>query len=141
VPHGVPRGILHGVINVLDKNVFQNPQILRRTHGLFPEQTTLATALSIKCIYKRLQSFSATLWLIACARMKAVRARPLLTLPHQQPGLMPGQTCLFPACGGGAGLPDSFSLLSQKFRSKLIIVVVVVASREFFLIVAAKAAG
>jgi hypothetical protein len=37
----VPRGILRVVINVLDENLFQNPQILRRTHGLFPEQTTL----------------------------------------------------------------------------------------------------
>jgi hypothetical protein len=27
-------------INVSDENVFQNPQI-RRTHGFFPEQTTL----------------------------------------------------------------------------------------------------
>jgi hypothetical protein len=26
--HGVPRGILRDFINVLDKNVFQNPQIL-----------------------------------------------------------------------------------------------------------------
>jgi hypothetical protein len=30
--HGVPRGILRVFINVLDENVFQNPQILRRTH-------------------------------------------------------------------------------------------------------------
>jgi hypothetical protein len=28
-------------INVLDEKVFQNPLILCRTHGLFPEQTTL----------------------------------------------------------------------------------------------------
>jgi hypothetical protein len=36
-------GCLVKFINVLDENVFQNPQILRsRTHGLFPEQTTLA---------------------------------------------------------------------------------------------------
>jgi hypothetical protein len=27
--HGVPRGILRDFINVLDENVFQNPQILR----------------------------------------------------------------------------------------------------------------
>jgi hypothetical protein len=27
--HGVPRGILRVFINVLDENVFQNPQILR----------------------------------------------------------------------------------------------------------------
>jgi hypothetical protein len=39
--NGVPRGILRVFINVLDENVFQNPQILRRTHGLFLEQTTL----------------------------------------------------------------------------------------------------
>jgi hypothetical protein len=39
--HGVPRGILRVFINVLDEIVFQNSQILRRTHGFFPEQTTL----------------------------------------------------------------------------------------------------
>jgi hypothetical protein len=40
----VPSGILRDFINVLDKNVFQILQILRRTLGLFPEQTTLGPA-------------------------------------------------------------------------------------------------
>jgi hypothetical protein len=33
--------MLRVFINVLDEIVFQNPQILLRTHGLFPEQSTL----------------------------------------------------------------------------------------------------
>jgi hypothetical protein len=43
--HGVPHGILRDFINVLDENVFQNPQILHRTVGLLPEQTTLVPTL------------------------------------------------------------------------------------------------
>jgi hypothetical protein len=45
IPHGVPRGILRVFINVLDENVFQNPQIFRRTHSPFPEQLSLVAAI------------------------------------------------------------------------------------------------
>jgi hypothetical protein len=37
----VPHGILRVLINLLDENVFQNPQIFRKTLRLFPEQSTL----------------------------------------------------------------------------------------------------
>jgi hypothetical protein len=37
----VPRGILRVLINLLDENVFQNPNIFRKTLRLSPEPSTL----------------------------------------------------------------------------------------------------
>jgi hypothetical protein len=37
----VPHGILRIFNTILYKNKFQNPQIFRRTHGLFPEQSAI----------------------------------------------------------------------------------------------------
>jgi hypothetical protein len=37
--------ILRVIINLLDENVFQNPQIFRKTLRLFPEQSTLQNTM------------------------------------------------------------------------------------------------
>jgi hypothetical protein len=39
--HIYAHGILRIFNTILYKTKFQNPQIFRRTHGLFPEQSTL----------------------------------------------------------------------------------------------------
>jgi hypothetical protein len=44
---GVPNGILRIFYTILYKNKFQNPQIFRKTHGVFPEQSTLVIAVSL----------------------------------------------------------------------------------------------
>jgi hypothetical protein len=57
----MPRGILRDFINVVDENVFQNPQILGRTHVFFPEQATLGSreGFSVLFLLQGLKEFSA----------------------------------------------------------------------------------
>jgi hypothetical protein len=48
----MPHGILGIFNNILYKNKFQNPQIFRRTHGPFPEQSTLVMESSLARLKK-----------------------------------------------------------------------------------------
>jgi hypothetical protein len=45
--YGWPHGILHVFNTILHQNEFQNPQIFQQTISLFPEQSTLHSAITI----------------------------------------------------------------------------------------------